>query len=70
MPVEFMGPREVGRYVSLGEMSISMISCLRLRGMLCYTGWTDRDSDVRLGQCVDYGDVPCHFFVGSYYYYY
>jgi len=33
--------------------------------MFCYTAWTGRDSDVRLGQCVDYGDVPCHCFAGK-----
>ena len=26
---------------------------------------TGRDSDVRLCQCVDYGDVPCHCFAQS-----
>ena len=52
-------------------------------GMLCYTAWTGRDSDVRLGQCVDNSHVPCHCFAGKpryqraavgrlpfYYYYY
>jgi len=29
-------------------------------GVLCRTAWTGKDRGVRLRQCVDNGDVPCH----------